>query len=205
VDNGPAFRSKHLEYVAASLGIALIHSKPYTPQGRGKIERFFKTVRSDFLPGFKGESLADINEAFEAWLTDVYHQRVHGGTGQTPFMRFTANTQCIRSAPENLNDHFRKTARRRVAKDRTIVLNDRLYEGPVALIGKRVELLYHADMLDQVEVRYNQKSYGIARLVDIHVNCRVKRDKNRNTQITPATSPARYQGGKLLSRRPDNE
>jgi transposase InsO family protein len=205
VDNGPAFRSKHLEYVAASLGIALIHSKPYTPQGRGKIERFFKTVRSDFLPGFKGKSLADINEAFETWLTDVYHQRVHGGTGQTPFMRFTANTQCIRSAPENLNDHFRKTARRRVAKDRTIVLNDRLYEGPVVLIGKRVELLYHADMLDQVEVRYNQKSYGIARLVDIYVNCRVKRDKNRNAQITPATSPARYQGGKLLSRRPDNE
>jgi transposase InsO family protein len=205
VDNGPAFRSKHLEYVAASLGIALIHSKPYTPQGRGKIERFFKTVRSDFLPGFKGKSLADINEAFETWLTDVYHQRVHGGTRQTPFMRFTANTQCIRSAPENLNDHFRKTARRRVAKDRTIVLNDRLYEGPVALIGKRVELLYHADMLDKVEVRYNQKSYGIARLVDIHVNCRVKRDKNRNAQITPATTPARYQGGKLLSRRPDNE
>ena len=65
VDNGPAFRSRHLEYVAASLGIALIHSKPYTPQGRGKIERFFKTVRSDFLTGFTGKSLADINEAFE--------------------------------------------------------------------------------------------------------------------------------------------
>jgi transposase InsO family protein len=35
VDNGPAFRSKHLEYICACLGIALIHSKPYTPQGRG--------------------------------------------------------------------------------------------------------------------------------------------------------------------------
>ena len=205
VDNGPAFRSRHLEYVAASLGIALIHSKPYTPQGRGKIERFFKTVRSDFLTGFTGKSLADINEAFETWLTDVYHQRIHGGTRQSPFMRFTANTQCIRSAPENLKDHFRKTARRRVAKDRTIILNDRLYEGPVSLIGRRVELLYHADAPDQVEVRYNQQSYGMARLVDLAVNCRVKRDKNRNPEITPASFPTHYQGGKLLSRRSRNE
>lgn len=205
VDNGPAFRSSHLEYVAASLGIALIHSKPYTPQGRGKIERFFKTVRSDFLAGFTGKSLADINEAFETWLTDVYHQRIHGGTRQTPFMRFTANTQCIRSAPGNLRDHFRKTARRRVAKDRSIILNDRLYEGPVVLIGKRVELLYHADAPDEVEVRYNQQSYGMARPVDLHVNCRVKRDRNRNAEISPGSRGIYYKSGKLLSRRMRDE
>ena len=205
VDNGPAFRSRHLEYVAASLGIALIHSKPYTPEGRGKIERFFKTVRSDFLTGFTGKSLADINEAFETWLTDVYHQRIHGGTRQTPFMRFTSNTQCIRNAPDNLRDHFRKTARRRVAKDRTIILNDRLYEGPVALIGKRVELLYHTDAPDEVEVRYNQQSYGMARPVDLHVNCRVKRDRNRNAEIRSGSRNVYYKSGKLLSRRTRDE
>jgi len=53
VDNGPAFRSTHLQEITTSLGIALIHSKPYKPQGRGKIERFFQTVQRQFLPGFR--------------------------------------------------------------------------------------------------------------------------------------------------------
>jgi len=72
VDNGAAFRSRHLEYVCASLAIALIHSKPYTPQGRGKIERFFRTVRGQFLPGFKGQTLNELNEAFDGWLSNIY-------------------------------------------------------------------------------------------------------------------------------------
>ena len=71
VDNGAAFRSRHLEYISASLGIALIHSKPYTPQGRGKIERYFKTVRAQFLPCFKGQTLNELNEAFDCWLSDI--------------------------------------------------------------------------------------------------------------------------------------
>jgi len=50
VDNGPAFRSQLLHHASASLGIALIHSKPYQPEGRGKIERRFRTVRQQFLP-----------------------------------------------------------------------------------------------------------------------------------------------------------
>ncbi len=49
VDNGPAFRSHHLSHATASLGVVLIHSKPYQPQGRGKIERFLRTVRAQFL------------------------------------------------------------------------------------------------------------------------------------------------------------
>ncbi|MCK7511408.1 MAG: DDE-type integrase/transposase/recombinase [Desulfobacterales bacterium] len=58
VDNGSAFRCKQLEHICASLGVALIHSKPYTPEGRGKIERFFRTIRGDFLPDFRGEQPA---------------------------------------------------------------------------------------------------------------------------------------------------
>ncbi|CAO0819786.1 transposase [Desulfarculales bacterium] len=83
-DNGPAFRSHHLEEITASRGIALVHSPPYVPQGWGKIERFFRTVRSQFLLGFEGDTLRDINEALECWIRDVYHQRKHLGTGQAP-------------------------------------------------------------------------------------------------------------------------
>jgi putative transposase len=207
VDNGPAFRSRHLEYVTAAVGITLIHSKPYKPQGRGKIERFFRTIRNDFLIGFRGNTLSELNEAFDIWLTGAYHQRKHGGTGQSPFERFSANTECVRAAPENLRDYFRQTARRRVAKDRTITLGGKLYEGPVELIGSKVELLYHAGEPDRVEIRYNQKSYGFLRPVDLHVNCRVKRDRNRNTQMQVDPNAARHRGGRLLSiaRRTEDE
>ncbi len=198
VDNGAAFRSHHLEYITASLAISLIHAKPYTPQGKGKIERWFKTVRSGFLPLFKGTGLIDLNEALQRWITESYHKRIHGATGQTPFERFTAKMHCLRSSPANLKDYFRKVARRTVSKDRAITLDGGLYEAPVALIGKRVELLYHGSEPEKVEVKYQNKSFGMIRQVNLHVNCRVKRDKNNNPQIQSAEQLTKYQGGKLL-------
>jgi transposase InsO family protein len=205
VDNGAAFRSRHLEYISAALGIALIHSKPYQPQGRGKIERFFKTVRGQFLPGFKGQTLHELNEAFDGWLDNIYQQRKHSSTKQSPFERFTANLHCLRQVPDNLHDYFRKLARRKVNKDRTITLNGHLYEGPIALIGKRVELLYHENTPGQVEVKYQNKSFGMLCPVNLNVNCRVKRDKNNNPQIQVNTDPGQYAGGKLWSSKRKND
>jgi len=197
VDNGSAFRSKHLEYVCAGLGIALIHSKPFQPQGRGKIERWFKTVRSRFLSHNKDATLSQLNEAFDNWLIEDYQKKVHSATGQSPFERFTSKMQCLRNAPANLKDYFRKVVRRTVNKDRTITIDGKLYEGPVALIGKRVELLYHQSSPEHVEVRYQNKSFGMIRPVDLHVNCRVKRDKNNNPQMQTKSQKQSYQGGKL--------
>ena len=194
VDNGSAFRSRHLEYTAASLGIALIHARPYMPQGKGKIERFFKTVQTQFLPGFKGNTLADINEAFSLWLEEQYHRRLHSSTGQSPLDRFTRQMHCLRAAPDNLQDYFRTTVRRRVNKDRSVVVNRRLYEAPVALIGKRVEILYHEDSPEQVEIRCQGQSYGLLRQVDLHVNSRVKRDKNGQVELV---SDSAGSGGQL--------
>ena len=203
VDNGAAFRSHHLEYISASLAISLIHAKPYTPEGKGKIERWFKTVRSSFMPLFRGTGLVELNEALTRWITEKYHKRIHSATGQTPFERFTAKMHCLRSAPLNLKDYFRKVARRTVSKDRSITLDGRLYEAPVTLIGKRVELLYHGSQPETVEVKYQDKSFGMIRTVNLNVNCRVKRDKNNNPQIQ-SEELIKYQGGKLLSQKGDD-
>jgi len=194
VDNGSAFRSKNLAHTCAALGIALIHAKPYQPQGKGKIERFFKTVRTQFLPTFSGHSLEQINAAFDIWLEETYHQRRHSSTGQTPLQRFTAKMQCLRAAPEGLLDYFRKTVRRRVNKDRSVVVDKRLFEAPVALIGKRVELLYHEQSPEQIEIYASGQSYGLLQQIDLHVNSRVKRDKNGQIELTGAQLP---KGGRL--------
>ena len=204
VDNGAAFRSRHLEYITASLAITLVHARPYKPQGKGKIERWFKTVRTRFLINATIASLAEFNKALDHWINTDYHQKKHSSTGQTPFDRFTAQMHCLRSAPANLKNYFRKVARRTIAKDRTITLNGHLYEGPVVLIGKRVELLYHDTELEKIEVKYQNKSFGFIRPVDLHVNCRVKRDKNNNPQ--PAQDHhGTYRGGTLFNRRNQHE
>jgi putative transposase len=195
VDNGSAYRSRGLEFTCASLAIVLIHARPYKPQGKGKIERFFRTVRSGFLPEADLSSLEQLNQSFARWL-DTYHQRIHGATGMTPFDRFSRNLACVRKAPRNLKDHFRTAVYRTVAKDRTVTLGGNLFEAPVALIGKRVLILYHQSEPKAAEVFLNQTSHGLLVPVDLHINCRVKRDKNINTQLEPDPKTD-YQGGGL--------
>jgi putative transposase len=202
-DNGPAFRSHHVEHVAASLGIALIHARPYKPQGKGKIERFFRTVRTEFLTGFQGNTLLDLNQAFDLWLDEIYHQRKHSSTGQTPFARFTSKMECLRPSPDNLKDHFRKAARRKVAKDRTISLDGKIFEAPVPLIGKQVTVLYHPEEPDRAEVLFKGQSYGLLVPVNLAVNCRAKRDRNNNVQVESLDCPGTYKGGNLWGRRDD--
>jgi len=196
-DNGAAFRSHHVEHVTASLGVALIHARPYKPQGKGKIERFFRTLRAEFLTGFKGDNLPDLNHAFSLWLSEIYHQRRHSSTGQTPFARFTAKMECLRPAPDNLKDHFRKAVRRKVAKDRTISLDGRIFEAPVPLIGKQVTVLFHPEQPEHAEVLFKEQSYGFLVPVNLAVNSRAKRDKNNNVRIESGQSPQDYKGGSL--------
>jgi transposase InsO family protein len=178
VDNGPAFRSKHLEEICASLGIALVHSRPYQPEGRGKCERFFRTIRSQFLATTSAHSLDELNAELDTWLRTVYHSRIHSATGEPPIKRFASQMECIRPAPKDLEDYFRKRARRRVAKDRTVSLNGRLFEAPVPLIGKQLTLLYHDHEPARVEILFDGRSYGLLTPVDLHVNCRVRRLKD---------------------------
>lgn len=177
VDNGAAFRSRHLERICASLGIALIHTPPYIPQGRGKIERFFRTIRSQFLPCFLGGSLLDINIALDLWIREDYHLRRHSSTGQPPLHRFGDHLELIRAAPKDLEDHFRKEVRRRVTKDRTVSINNRLFEAPTKLIGEQLCLLYHEHKPDRVEIIHKGCSQGLLVPLDLTVNSKVARDK----------------------------
>ena len=69
---------------------------------------------------------------------------------------------------------------------------------PVALIGKQIELLYHEKDYNHMEIRYQNKSYGIVRQVDLNVNCRVKRDENNMHDVIITSNGTDYSGGKLL-------
>ncbi|CAN5886127.1 hypothetical protein BH23ACT12_BH23ACT12_01970 [soil metagenome] len=87
VDKGSPFVSRQLIRACAVLGIRLVHSAPGQPEGRGKIERFFRTVRDQFLVETQVKVPADLDELnrlFQAWVETVYHRREHSETSQTP-------------------------------------------------------------------------------------------------------------------------
>ncbi|CAO0822578.1 hypothetical protein DFAR_3180006 [Desulfarculales bacterium] len=171
-------------------------SDPLTLQGRGKIERSFRIVRYPLLPGFRGDTLRDINEALACWIRDVYHQRKHLGTGQAPLQRFTSRMECIRPAHADPEGYFRNRATRRVALDRIVSLAGRLYEAPVPLIGKQIILLYHDHNPDRVEVLLENRPHGLLRPLDLAVNCRVKRDHHLlRLESSSTTAPT---GGSLF-------
>ena len=179
IDNGSCFKALHLEQVTAQLGIGISHSRPYTPQGRGKIERWFRYVRDNFVGVYQLSKRTDkldlLNHHFSEWVDD-YNNREHGTTKETPYQRYQAGLECIRPAPAHLLDYFRQIEFRRVKKDRTIQLMGTLFEAPVNLIDRQVELRFHSEDLSQVEIFFQNKSYGMATVVNPHVNAQIGRN-----------------------------
>jgi transposase InsO family protein len=153
-DNGSLFSSFHLQLACARLGIALIHSKPYDSPSRGKIERFFRTVRDKFLSMLDLEeikNLDQLNQRFEQWLEKEYHKHPHGGiNGERPMDRFMEDSEknphsIKRVSKEELDRAFQITLQRKVKNDSTISVNGILYECPPEFIGKKIEIRYPAD------------------------------------------------------------
>ena len=98
-DNGPCYASRHLKEVCARLGIHLVHTPPYRPQGRGKIERFFLTVREQFLSEQHAASLEQLNCDLQQYLAE-YHQRPHRSLGSSPLQKRLAADNACRPLPE---------------------------------------------------------------------------------------------------------
>lgn len=151
VDNGSSFSSQYLARVCANLGIGLVHSKPYDSPSRGKIERFFRTVRESFLSGIHPKTeltLASLSELFSAWLRTQYHHAHHGGIGTRPIDRYQASvtrSPLKRVDEEALSEFFLVSASRSVGKDATLSYDGVIYEVPPEFIGKRVTLKFVQD------------------------------------------------------------
>lgn len=162
VDNGSAFVDSSLLRICARLGIKLIHSKPYRPQGRGKIERFFSTVNSQFLTEITADeavaggslitSLEELNSLFTSWVQMVYHRQVHSATSMTPSARFEAgwtDRRPDRRDPDTIAEAFRWSVTRKVTKTATVALQSNTYQVDPLLAGTKVELIYDPFDLNQ--------------------------------------------------------
>lgn len=188
VDNGSAFCSTQLLRAAAILGIRLIHSRPGRPEGRGKIERAFRTVRSQFLVELSHtqvDDLARLNSLFAAWVETVYHRRVHSETEEAPLERFLAEGPPALPTPAQLHEAFLWAERRMVTKTATVALHSNTYEVDPALVGRRVELVFDPFDLAEIEVRFEGRPMGHAlpRRIERHVH------PHARPEAAPAPAP----------------
>jgi transposase InsO family protein len=156
VDNGRVYASNQFGAACASLGIQKIHAAPYSPEGKGKIERFFETTRLQFMPEVEVSeisTLSELNESFWAWLECVYHTTTHRETEQTPLERYQQGLSTVRMAdPEILRKAFLWRETRKVHKDGCIELQGNRYEVDAHLAGRKLELRFDPFDLSNLEV-----------------------------------------------------
>ncbi len=155
-DNGKVFTCRHLKIVCANLDIQLLHARPYHSWSKGKVERFFRTVQTDFQQSLAFAPVAgidELNERFRSWLEKDYHQRHHSSLeGVSPAERFRQRCAHLRTAGEGLDRLFLNQATRRVRKDATFSLDGRLWEVSASLRGETVEIRYDPFTYERVEV-----------------------------------------------------
>lgn len=166
VDNGSAFISGPFHRTLAVLGIRIVHSRPGHPASRGKVERFFRTVRGQFLVELEARGgagdLAELNELFSAWVEGVYHRTRHSETKQTPLERLMRAEPLRRPAPAELHEAFLWAEVRTVTKTASVSIFGNHYQLDPALAGSKVELVFDPFDLTDIEVRYEGRPMGKA-------------------------------------------
>jgi transposase InsO family protein len=194
-DNGKIYRSQQFEFMCANIGCSLIHSKPFVASSRGKIERFFLTVRKRFLSQLNMneiKSLEELNLRFWKWLDEDYHKKPHSSlNGSTPLDFFMSQISRVKlcTDPAQLEEKFLLSIKRKVNHDGTFPINKILYETDIKFAGQRVEVRYDPQWLDipfmPVFIYHEDKKVGEAVQVNFHDNAHMKRKgRPKNSELT---------------------
>lgn len=170
LDNGSTYRGEVLRTACSRLGISLVHARPYDPEARGKMERFWRTLREGCLDHL-GEvgSLAEINRRLAVFLERHYHPAPHAGLmGKAPLTAYAPSERTPNMvSDETMREALAVRERRRVRRDTTVSVLGRIYELEQGfLAGRIVDIVYsHLDDPPHPEVEYEGKRYPLS-LVD---------------------------------------
>lgn len=181
VDNGSIYACQEITLICARVGCILRHTAVRDAAAKGKIERFFKRVRDQFLTRqLDLSSLEALNRQFIAWAENEYNATEHAGLGMKPIDRFGLDLKRIRFLPPSeVNDElfFAETVRK-VKKDNTFSLHGKRYETPVDLKDKEVQLRYDRHKAGPVIVYFKNHRMGAARPLDQIANGLLRRKEN---------------------------
>ena len=197
VDNGAAYRAHTLQGICARLGIHLIYCRPYAPEGKGKLERWHRTFRDQFLSELDERHIThldDLNARLWAWLEQLYHRTPHAGLdGLTPLARYQQDLPKIRSlGPQaaQIDALFHHRINRFVRKDGTVSYQGVRFEVPFEMAGKTIRLVVdpHAGTVLGVENESGER-LGSATALDTLAN--LKRVRRKPVPVSDVPSPER--------------
>jgi transposase InsO family protein len=170
LDNGKQFRTKWMNRACAILGIKLIFTAPYSPESKGKIERFNRTLESFLTEAAlkNAESLSDFNQLFNVWLEECYHKKEHSGIDAPPETAYKSSKTPLRIVPaETVAEAFLRLEQRKVDKSGCISFRGKKYEAGVIYIGRTIDIVYdEADVsVLTVEDKHFNTSFTVKELV----------------------------------------
>ena len=193
IDNGAAYRSQSLQGICARLEIRLVYCQPYQPEGKGKLEKWHRTVRDQFLSELDLTCIRDLNDLnarLWAWLDQIYHTHPHSSlNGLSPLERYRKDRLRIRPLggfATSLDELFHHRHARKVRKDGTVTFAGKVYEVPFELFGRSVVLVVdpHADRALNVESEDGQ-TLGAVTPLDAHANTTRKRQRPDPNPMQP--------------------
>ena len=189
VDNGANYRSHLLQDACGELGIDLRHARPYRPQGKGRVERFFGTVSRQWnreaqhlIDAGKLTTLEELQRFFAAWLESEYNGHVHSATKETPNARLQhTHPEHPRVFPEplKLDRAFLLKEERSVSATGTISVQGQDYEGDAALARRRITIRFDPYDLTRIHIEHEGKDFGLALPLDL----------TRGQETAPAVVP----------------
>ena len=157
VDNGSSYQAGQFKKIAARLGTNLVFATEFCPEGKGKVERWIRTVKDDFFAEAQVsevKNLEELNTFLWAWL-EVYHDRIHSSTKATPRQLWRTEVGRARVVePEKLVDIFLWEETRKVDKSGTFQLDGNRYPVSEHLVREVVEVRFNPFDLEKVRVYY---------------------------------------------------
>ena len=178
VDNGSIYCSQEITLICARVGSILRHTPVRDGASKGKIERFFRTVRDRFLARkLDLSSLEILNKQLTIWVEEEYNASEHSAIGMTPINRFALDMKFINFlAPNKANDElFYAEEKRKVKKDNTFSFKNIRYEPDADLRNKEIIIRFDRSRLDRIIVYYKHHRIGEAQRLNLIANSRIRR------------------------------
>jgi hypothetical protein len=178
VDNGSIYCCQEITLICARVGCILRHTAVRDAAAKGKIERFFRRVRDQFLVRkLDLSSLDELNKQFTHWVEQDYNATVHSVLGMKPIDRFGVDLSRIRFLfpSEDTDELFYAETERHVKKDNTFSFRGKRYETPIDLRGRKITLRHERHRDGAVIVYDGDRRIGKARLLDAEANGMARR------------------------------
>lgn len=180
-DNGASYKNKQMELLAARIGTIINYCAPYTPQSKAKIERWFRTLKDQWMSQLNMKDFKTLDElriSLNSYVNS-YNQHVHSSlNGLSPQDRFFKESHMIkRLSSDEIENSFLLEYERRVSADNVVVIDETEYEVDYRYSKQKITLRYSPDLSKIYVVDKNTGGLTEIKLLNKHDNSIVKRNK----------------------------